>query len=140
MSEKRQKPVPVIDESTRPFWEAAREQRLVVQKCGACGYYNHPPRSFCDSCLSQQLAYAPVSGRGKIYTFTVMHQRDVAGFEEESPFVNIVVELEEQQRLLMVAILRQQERELIRIGAPVEVCFEDRGGNLVVPQFRLAQG
>src|SRR5580704_15701313 len=137
MSEKRQKPVPVIDELTRPFWEAAREQRLVVQKCGACGYYNHPPRSFCDSCLSQQLAYAPVSGRGRIYTFTVMHQRDVAGFEDESPFVNIVVELEEQQQLLMVATLRQQDREQVRIGAAVEVCFEDRGGNLVVPQFRL---
>jgi hypothetical protein len=137
MSEKRQKPVPVIDELTRPFWEAARERRLVVQQCGACGYYNHPPRSFCDSCLSQQLAYAPVSGRGKIYTFTVMHQRDVAGFEEESPFVNIVVELEEQQRLLMVSTLEQEASEPVRIAAPVEVFFENRGGNLVVPQFRL---
>lgn len=138
MSEKRQKPVPVIDELTRPFWEAARAHSLVVQKCSACGYYNHPPRSFCDSCLSQELAYVPVSGRGKIYSFTVMHQRDVAGFEEESPFINVVVELEEQLRLLMVTTLKATERASAQIGAPVEVYFEGRDGNLVVPQFRPA--
>lgn len=139
MSGSRHKPVPVADELTRPFWEAAREQRLIVQKCGACGYYNHPPRSFCDACLSQQLTFAPVSGRGTIYTFTVMHQRDVAGFEEEAPFINIVVELAEQPRLLMVSNMAVAERERVRIGAPVEVRFEDRGDGVLIPQFGLVQ-
>lgn len=137
MSEARAKPIPGPDDISRPFWEAARERRLCVQRCAECGCYNHPPRPFCDACLSQRLAFEPVSGRGRIYTFTVMHQRDVAGFESEAPFINIVVELDEQPMLLMVADLALGERERVRIGAPVEVCFEDRGGGIVVPQFRI---
>jgi uncharacterized protein len=137
MSEQRPKPLPVADELSAPFWQAAREQRLVIQRCGACGYCNHPPRPFCDACLSQQLVFEPVSGRGSIYTFTVMHQRDVGGFEHEAPFVNIVVELAEQPMLLMVANLPMSERGRVRIGAAVEVYFEDRGGDTMLPQFRI---
>src|SRR5258708_1666218 len=106
MSGLRPKPVPVPDDLSRPFWDAARDhRRLVLQRCASCGYYNHPPRLACDACLSQQFRFEPVSGRATIYTFTVMHQRDVAGFESEAPFINLVAELEEQPRLLMVSNL-----------------------------------
>lgn len=66
-----------------------------------------------------------------------MHQRDVAGFEDEAPFVNIVVELVEQSQLLMVSNLPIAERSKVKIGATVEVYFEDRGEGLVIPQFRI---
>jgi uncharacterized OB-fold protein len=137
MAAPRPKPVPIADQTTQPFWEAARAHRLVVQRCTACGYYNHPPRSFCDACLSQQLKFEPVSGRGKVYSFTVMHQRDVAGFENEAPFLNLVVELDEQPRLLMVSNLPFADREHVHIGAAVEVHFEDRGEGAVLPQFKF---
>ena len=138
MSEPVTRPVPIPDALSAPFWEAARARRLVVQRCQACSYYNHPPRPFCDACLSQDLKFAPVSGRGQVYTFTIMHQRDVAGFEGEAPFINIVVELVEQPRLLMVANLPRDERVRLRVGAAVEVWFEERAEGVVVPQFRLA--
>jgi uncharacterized protein len=131
------KPVPVPDELSRPFWDAAKERRLMIQRCSSCGYYNHPPRRFCDACLAQDLRFEPVSGRGVVYTFTVMHQRDVVGFEEDAPFINIVVELAEQPQLLMVSNLPIAERAKVWIGAPVEVHFEDRGEGVVVPQFRI---
>jgi uncharacterized protein len=137
MSEQRPKPVPAADELSAPFWNAARERRLVVQRCGDCGYYNHPPRPFCDACLSRRLAFEPVSGRGTIHTFTVMHLRDVSGFEHEAPFINIVVELAEQPMLLMVANLPIAERDRVRIGLPAEAYFEDRGGDIILPQFRI---
>jgi uncharacterized OB-fold protein len=66
-----------------------------------------------------------------------MHQRDVSGFEHEAPFINIVVELAEQPMLLMVSNLPSAERNRVRIGAPVEVYFEDRGGDNMIPQFRI---
>jgi uncharacterized OB-fold protein len=138
MSEARAKPIPVADELSTRFWEAARERRLVIQRCD-CGYYNHPPRKVCDACLSQDLKFVAVSGRGKIYTFTVMHQRGVAGFESEAPFVNIVVELDEQPMLLMVSNLPGAERDRVCVGAPVEVHFEARDGDVVIPQFRLIE-
>jgi uncharacterized protein len=134
--EPRAKPIPVADEISAPFWNAAKEQRLTIQRCRSCGYYNHPPRNFCDACLKQDLALVPVSGRGKIYSFAIMHQRDVAGFENDAPYLNIVVELEEQPMLLMVANLPITERDRIKIDAPVEVAFENRDG-IVIPQFRL---
>jgi uncharacterized protein len=138
MSDARLKPIPIADEITRPFWEAVKERRLAIQRCATCNYYNHPPRTVCDACLSQELRFEPVSGRGRIHTFTVMHQRDVPGFESEAPFINIVVELEEQPMLLMVANLPISERERVRIGASVNVDFEDRGGGVIVPQFRTS--
>jgi uncharacterized OB-fold protein len=136
--ETRVKPVPIADEISAPFWDAAREQRLVIQRCPSCGYYNHPPRNFCDKCLARDLRFEPVSGRGKICSFTIMHQRDVAGFENEAPFINIVVELAEQPMLLMVANLPLSERARVKIDAPVEVWFENRG-DTTVPQFRVAE-
>jgi uncharacterized protein len=140
MSGPGSRPVPAPDAVSAPFWEAARKWSLAVQRCQSCGYYNHPPRSFCDKCLSQTLTFEPVSGRGHIYTFTVMHQRDVAGFENDAPFINVVVELVEQPLLLMASNLPIDERDRVTIGAPVEVWFEDRGEATVVPQFRISGG
>lgn len=137
MSASAKKPIPGADELSRPFWDAAKARRLEVQRCGSCGYYNHPPRPYCDRCLGQNLSFVPVSGGGTVYTFTVMHQRDVAGFEEEAPFINIVVELAEQAQLLMVSNLPITDRAKVKIGAPVELYFEDRGEGVVIPQFRI---
>ena len=75
---------PLVTDLTRPFWEAAAEGRLVVQRCGECGYWNHPPRDECDACRSGALAFAPVSGRGTVWSYSVMHQKSVAGFDEEA--------------------------------------------------------
>jgi uncharacterized protein len=136
MSARSEKPVPVPDELSQPFWDAAKEHRLSIQRCGECGYYNHPPRPLCERCSSARLAFAPVSGRGKIYTFTIMHQPSVAGFEAEVPYVNIVVELEEQPLLLMVSNLPHADLPRLRIGGRAELWFEDRGAGVVVPQFR----
>ena len=135
MTDSRAKPIPVPDEVSAPFWEAARERKLVMQRCSACGYYNHPPRRFCDACLSQNLGFVPVSGKGKIYTYTIMHQRDVAGFENDAPYINIVVELDEQPMLLMVSDLPLNERDRARIGASVEVSFEERSDGPMIPRF-----
>ncbi|MBF6559855.1 MAG: OB-fold domain-containing protein [Candidatus Binataceae bacterium] len=136
MTDNAKKPTPVADDLSRPFWDGAKAGRLVIQRCASCGYYNHPPRPFCDACLGRELSFAPVSGRGRIHTFTVMHQRDVVGYEDEAPFANIVVELAEQPMLLMVANVPAADRASVQIGASVEVYFEDRG-DAVIPQFRI---
>jgi hypothetical protein len=137
MAERTTKPLPAPDELSRSFWEAAKQHQLVVQRCGACGYFNHPPRSACDACQSQQLTFTPVSGRGTIYTYTVMHQPNIAGFEEQIPYLNILVELEEQPRLFMVANLPGAERDKVKIGGRVEVHFEDVNEEISLPLFRV---
>jgi len=137
MATAQEKPRPLIDALTRPFWEAAREHRLVIQRCQDCRYFNHPPRPVCHACQSAALAFEPVSGRGTIYSFSVMYQPNVAGFGDELPYLNILVELEEQPQLFLVSHLPEAQREQVRIGGKVEVYFEDVDTELTLPKFRL---
>ncbi len=73
---------PLVTDLTQPFWDATKQGRLAIQRCGDCDYYNHPPKAACDQCQSLNLSYVDVSGRGTVWSFTVMHQKSVAGFEE----------------------------------------------------------
>ncbi|MBM4256185.1 MAG: hypothetical protein FJ147_09840 [Deltaproteobacteria bacterium] len=132
------KPLPAIDELTKPFWQAAAQHQLALQRCQDCNYFNHPPRPLCDACLSQRLEFVPVSGRGTVYSYTVMHQPNIAGFEKEVPYINMLVELDEQPRLFMVSFLPISERDKIRIGGKVEVTFDKINDEVTLPQFRLA--
>ena len=131
------RPLPAIDDLSRPFWEAAQKQQLVVQRCRECRYFNHPPRTVCDACQSQQLAFEPVSGKGLIYSFSVMHQKNIAGFEDQIPYLNIIVELDEQPRLFMVADLPGADRDKVKIGGRVEVYFEKVNEEISLPRFRV---
>jgi len=136
MPDRHKKPLPAADDLSKPFWGAARQHRLVVQRCRDCGYFNHPPRPACDACQSQQLQFEPVSGRGTIYSFTVMYQPNVAGFEDEVPYINILVELEEQPLLFMVSNLPASDLNKISVGRRVEVYFEELDDDVTLPQFR----
>ena len=137
MSDAREKPRPLIDDLTRPFWDAATEYRLVIQRCQDCRHFNHPPRPVCQACHSETLTFEQVSGRGTIYSFSVMYQPNVAGFGDELPYLNILIELEEQPQLFLVSYLPEAQREQVRVGGEVEVYFADVDAELTLPKFRL---
>ena len=65
MSETYEKPQPVIDPGTRPFWDAAREHRLSIPRCRACGQHHFYPRELCPHCHSDDIEWTDVSGRGE---------------------------------------------------------------------------
>jgi hypothetical protein len=115
---------PAVTDLSRPFWDAARQGRLVIQRCASCRHYNHPPRTACDACLSTDLAFEAVSGRGAVCSFTVMHQKSVAGFEDAVPYLTALVELDEQPLLLLVTNLPGADPASVRIGDRVHVIFE----------------
>jgi uncharacterized protein len=135
--EQQPKPLPAVDDLTQPFWEAAARHQLFIQRCQECAYFNHPPRSVCDACQSQRLAFVPVSGRGRIYSYAVMHQPTIAGFEQDIPYLNLLIELEEQPQLLLVSYLPMSAKAKVQIGAAVEVYFEPINAEITLPQFRL---
>jgi uncharacterized OB-fold protein len=139
--------VPDITDLTRSFWDAAREHRLVIQRCADCTHYNHPPRTSCDACLSTNLEFSEVSGRGRVWSFTVMHQKSVAGFEDAVPYLTALVELDEQPLLLLVTNLPGADAATLQIGDRVHAIFEPAnplssqgdgaGGEVTLPQFAL---
>ena len=129
--------IPAITNLTQPFWDAAKQGRLVIQRCADCRYYNHPPKDACDQCLSTHLAFEDVSGQGNVWSWTVMHQKSVASFEDAVPYLTALVELEEQPMLLLVTNLPGATPGTLAIGDRVHVTFEDLDEGLQLPQFVL---
>ncbi|HXA28437.1 MAG TPA: OB-fold domain-containing protein [Candidatus Angelobacter sp.] len=134
------RPLPVATDLTRPYWDAAREGRLAIQRCQTCHTYLHPPLPFCDICDGRNLRYETVSGRGTIYTFTRVHANRAPAFEGATPYAIVDVELDEQPGLLVTCNMNGTPPEDIRIGARVAVTFVDIGDGMVLPDFTLAEG
>jgi uncharacterized OB-fold protein len=127
------RPRPAITHDNAFFWEGIAQGRLLAQRC-ACGRLRHPPGPACPVCHSFEWTPAELSGRGRIYSFVVMHHPAIPPFEYPNPIA--LVELDEGPRL--VASLVGIEPERIRIGARVvcEIAEVEPGTKL--PRFRPA--
>jgi uncharacterized protein len=133
------RPLPAPDDLSQPFWDAAAQGRLVIQRCIDCGHYNHPPKPLCDRCASANLQYVEVSGRGRVFSFTTNYQKNVAGFEDAVPYTNLIVELEEEPQLFVISDLAGTDTEWVHIGAPVQVVFQTLDEGVSLPQFTQGQ-
>ncbi|MCD9622854.1 Zn-ribbon domain-containing OB-fold protein [Rhabdothermincola salaria] len=134
----RPRPTPSV--FSEGFWAAARQHRLVVQRCDGCGLLRHYPQPMCPECHDDSWTWTPLSGRGTIYTFTVTHQAFHPAWADRVPFAVVTIELEEGVR--MVTDLPPDDVDHVAIGAPVECWFEDHeladGTTFTFPRFRLA--
>jgi uncharacterized OB-fold protein len=134
MSETPAKPIPDVSPEMAPFWEAAAQRRLVVQRCTACGQLRFPARSVCSACWSLEVEWTPVRGRGEVFSVVVMHQAAHPAFAAIAPYAVAVVALEEGVHLIS-GIVGCGPHE-VEIGMPVEVDFEPRGPEMLLPVFR----
>jgi hypothetical protein len=131
-------PVPEITEAMRPFFAAAREHRLVVQRCRACGGLRFPAREICSHCLGRAAEWIEVSGRGTVYSFGVVHQVSHPAFAKAVPYSVVIVELAEGVR--MISNVVDCAPQAIRIGMPVEAVFETMTPEVTLPRFRPQRG
>ena len=132
------KPLPEIEDLTRPFWDAVQRERLLIQRCADCDTWVWHPRAWCSACYGPNLPWTPVSGRGVVHTYSVVHYAPIPGYADEAPYVLATVRLDEGPQLMtnLVGCAWQDAA----IGLPVQVCFEARAGGFKVPQFRPAAG
>jgi uncharacterized OB-fold protein len=128
-------PVPAPqDELKAEFWEHCAEERLCFQRCGECGTWRHLPRYLCASCHSGNWEWAESCGRGVIFSWTVTHRPMHPAFTPSLPFAAVIVELEEQIR--MVSGVRGIANEDLALDLPVEVIFERVASDMSLPFFR----
>lgn len=129
-----ERPLPILTEHNRPFWQAAAEHRLVMPCCNACGKVFYPIGPVCPDCFSLDLGWKQVSGRGKISSFVVYRQAFFAFFKDKLPYAVVQVELEEGPRYNgnMFGIAPAD----LRIGMDVEVTFEKISDEVTLPQFQ----
>ena len=128
-------PVPEINDDNRAFWTGGGDGRLMITLCHACGYRTHPPTPRCPSCFSDRVEPSPVSGRGRVYSFTINRREWSPGLDV--PYVIAVVELDEQDGLRLLTNIVGCPVEDVAIDMPVEVDFAPRG-QAYLPVFRRA--
>lgn len=116
------RPIPPTSELTQPYWDAARRGELALQLCEGCGERPFPPRARCPSCGAPDLAWAPVSGRGTVYSYTVARRAPHPVFAAQLPLIVAIVELDEGPR--MVTNLVGCDPAELEVGMAVEVRFD----------------
>ena len=126
-------PQPFANGDSKPYWDAARERRLVIRKCKACGVLHFMPRHLCPACWSDQLEWVDAKGSGTIHSFTVIRRAPAAVFAPRAPYVVALIDLDEGPRML--ANVLGEDALDTRIGDRVKVTFEDRGDGAMIPQF-----
>jgi uncharacterized OB-fold protein len=111
---------------------------MEIQRCEDCASFTFYPRALCPSCGSRALRWAPVSGRGRIYSLTIVHRPTNAAFKSETPYVVALIDLEEGCRMMSNVIGVQADPDQVKIGMPVEVVYERVTDDTVLPKFRPA--
>jgi uncharacterized OB-fold protein len=130
------RPLPVLEKQTGYFWTGGAGGVLLIARCDQCSVYQHPPLQRCVACGGSAFTPSPVSGRGRVATFTINHEPWSPGLSV--PFVFAAVELAEQAQLYVFSnILGAVDQ--VRIGMPVAVCFEQHG-EIHLPFFRPDPG
>lgn len=130
--EQTSKPLPQVDDSSRPFFEGAKKGVLMIQRCTSCDTYQSPGRFACDECLSGELEWVEASGRGTVFSFVVMHQKYHPAFEV--PYSVTLVELEEGPRLVSNVVGAD-----LQIGMPLAVEFESVREEISLPRFGVTE-
>lgn len=126
------RPRPAVNRDNAFWFAAAREHRLVIQRCTACKALRHPPAPCCPECRSFEWDTVEASGRGEIHSFVVNHHPQLPAFD--FPLVVVLVELEEGVRL--VANVVDVEPGEVSVGMPVELAWIDPDPELSLPAFR----
>jgi uncharacterized OB-fold protein len=118
---------PAVNPETKPFWDAAREGRFLVPFCAACGKAHWYPRAICPFCAGDKVEWREASGKGMIYTFSVMRR-------VKEPYAIAHVTLAEGPTMLTNIV--NCDFDKLRIGQPVAVVFHETEGGPPVPMFK----
>ena len=127
MAEARKIPSPIVSVEAQAFWEAARLGRFVVPTCAACGKAHWYPRAICPFCGSAKIEWRGASGKGEIYTFSIMRRA-------KEPYVVAYVTLAEGPT--MMSNIVDCDFDALQIGQPVCVVFQETQDGPPVPMFK----
>jgi uncharacterized OB-fold protein len=129
------KPLPEIEPEAKPYWESLKEHAMKIQRCADCSRWIFAPRTICPGCMSSNLVWTPVSGRGTVYSTCNFHHGFTPGYtKEDLPYNLSIIELEEGARM-MSNVIGVPTSE-VKIGTPVEVVYDDVTDEITLAKFR----
>ena len=130
------KPLPVPDPVTQPYWDGLKAGQLRIQRCLSCEKAVFYPRALCSHCGSRELEWITCSGRGTLHAFTIAHRGTPAAFKGSTPYVVAMIDLEEGARLMTNLIGVDPTPAAVKIGMPVEIVFEEVTPTITLAKFR----
>ena len=135
MSAAKELPVfpPVVVPETKPFWDGTAQSKIVLPKCNACGVVIWYPRTSCPVCTSTDVSWFEASGRGTVYSFTIV-RRQGGPWRDVLPYVLAYVELDEGPRMLTNIV--DTDPSDVSIGQTVQAVFHDTGEGNALVRFR----
>ncbi len=128
-------PGPTTTALTEPFWEAAADGRLIIQKCRSCGHAVFYPRSHCPACWSADLSWIEASGNGRVKSFSHVHKPGHPGWIKAAPYTIILVQLAEGPTMLSHLV---GEAGDLSVGDPLRLRPTNIGGR-ILPCFEVAR-
>jgi uncharacterized OB-fold protein len=126
-------PAPTVTQANAAFWAATAEGRFQLQRCNECDTVLWFPRRHCPSCWTENVSTFDASGKGVIYSFTVIRKGAML-YKDAGPFVVAYVELAEGPRVMTNIV--DCDVETVAVGMPVEVVFHDTGQGNALYRFR----
>jgi uncharacterized OB-fold protein len=135
-SESYAKPFPEPTPVSQPFWDAAKEHKLMLQRSKKTGRFIYYPRAVSPYGPNDELTWEPLSGRGTVYSFTVARRPTAPLGANDPPYVIAIIALAEGPHL--TANILGCAPEDVRIGMPVQASFEDVTPEITLIQFRPA--
>lgn len=130
------KPLPVSTEWSRPFWEGARQHKLLLKKCARCGHIDHPPYLFCTECMAEEHEWIPASGKGTLYSYAVNTFGVPFPFWDDMPYVLAIIDLDEGPRVISNIVECDLER--LENQMKLEVVFDDVSPEVTLPKWKPA--
>jgi uncharacterized protein len=134
-----QRPLPVPDDRSAPFWTAGAQHTLTIARCSRCRQLTHPPTQVCPHCHhpDPEFSFEPVAGSGTVRSWVVLRQSFLPGFDDQLPLVLVDVSLDEEPDVRLIGRLLEGLDETLALGSRVRVEFEDLAPGIAVPAFAL---
>jgi hypothetical protein len=129
------KPLPVVNEGNRPFWDGANEGRLRMQRCERCRHIRYPIQPHCPKCLATDTEWIDLSGKGEVFSKIVYQRAFHPAFADDVPYNVVLIQLQEGPRMFSNVVGSPTDE--ITVGAAVSVVFEEAADGVAIPRFRL---
>ena len=131
-------PMPEREPLTEPFWSAACNGRLVIQRCADCGAFRHLPHVMCAACRSSACDWVESEGRGTVFTYTIVTHPVHDATASVVPYNVVLVQLDDCGRVLVPTNVVGCAPEDVYVGMPVRVVFDRVSEEISIPRFARA--
>lgn len=132
------KPIPLKTEDNKPYWDAADKHKLVLQKCGDCQQFAHPPGPACPNCGSENVEWM-VKGseiQATVYSYIISYRPFLPGFETELPTIIALGQLNDTPEVKIMANILECNHEDVYVGMPIEMTWQDITEDRALPQWK----